>query len=247
MTHISRPALSIVVPAYNEEARLAKTLMTIQTYLQKREDSYEVIVVSDGSSDNTVGLARRFAEQGLNIRVLHNKRNRGKGASIRRGVAASRGARVLFTDADLSTPIQELEKLEAAMQQGADVAIASRALQGAAVTVRQPFYREMMGKTFNRFARLITLSGIHDTQCGFKLFTRKIARDIFRRMTIKGFGFDVEILYLARQSQAQIVEVPVIWNNVMDSKVSPIADSFQMFVDLFLIRMRHFKKNRKIS
>lgn len=238
-----KPALSIVIPAYNEEFRLPKTLEVIRTYLQTRNDHCEVIVVSDGSRDRTVDVAKSTG-QGMTLRVLHNQRNRGKGASIRRGVAASRGDRILFTDADLSTPIAEVRKLETALQAGADVALASRALKKSAVLVRQPVYREFMGKVFNRFARMITLPGIHDTQCGFKLFSRKIARSIFREMTITGFGFDVEILYLARQHNATLAEVPVEWNNVMDSKVSPIADSLKMFFDLFLIRVRHTKKNR---
>jgi dolichyl-phosphate beta-glucosyltransferase len=199
--------------------------------------------VDDGSRDRTQEAVRAFHFEAGRMRFLRNQCNRGKGASIRRGMAAARGNVVLFTDADLSTPIQELESLEAALRQGADIAIASRGIVGSRVETHQPIYREYMGKIFNRFVQLLVLPGIHDTQCGFKLFQRTMARRIFRRLTIRRFGFDVEILYLARRLGARVAEVPVEWHNVLDSKVSPVKDALQMFLDLFRILLRHRKIN----
>jgi dolichyl-phosphate beta-glucosyltransferase len=235
--------LSVVIPAYNEEKRLPKTLEAISAYLCQRQDKSEIIVVSDGSTDQTVAVSKSFHKEQMPIRVLHNKKNRGKGASVRRGVAAAQGEWVLFSDADMSTPIVELVKLEKAMMDGADVVIASRALQGADISDHQPFYREWMGKTFNLFVQSVVLPGVKDTQCGFKLFKRDIARKIFLGSTIPGFGFDVEVLYLAKQAGARIQEVAVAWHNVLDSKVSPIRHSTQMFIDLFRVRWRH-RKNK---
>ncbi|MCK5240891.1 glycosyltransferase family 2 protein [bacterium] len=235
--------LSVVLPAYNEEKRLSKTLETVTAYLRQRQDKSEIIVVSDGSTDQTVAIAKSFNQNQLPIRVLHNKKNRGKGAAVRRGVAAALGEWVLFSDADMSTPIEEIVKLEKVMMDGADVVIASRALTGSDISDHQPFYREWMGKTFNLLVQSIVLPGFQDTQCGFKMFKRDIARKVFRALTIPGFGFDVEILYLAKRAGAGIQEVPVSWHNVLDSKVSPLRHSIQMFLDLFRVRWRHRKKN----
>lgn len=237
--------LSIVIPAYNEAKRLSKTLDAIIGYVQARKCACEIIVVSDGSRDKTLDVVRAHAGNGVPLRILENKTNRGKGAAVRRGVAASHGELILFTDADLSTPIQELEKLEQALSKSADVAIASRAVKGADILNRQPFYREFMGKTFNVLVQLLVLPGIKDTQCGFKLFRRALARRVFARQTIAGFGFDVEVLYLAKQAKARLVEVPVRWCNVLDSKVSPVRHSTQMLLDLFRIRWRHNSLCRK--
>jgi dolichyl-phosphate beta-glucosyltransferase len=235
------PDLSIVIPAYNEQARLLPTLERITRYFGGRGLDYEVVVVDDGSRDQTLEIARQFAAQDRRIKVLHNVRNRGKGGAVRRGVAAARGRLVLFTDSDLSTPIEEFEKLNARLE--ADdrlgVVIASRAVPGAELVQHQPWYREVMGKTFNLLVRWLVLSGVRDTQCGFKLYRRDVARSAFRKMTILGFGFDVEVLYLARKGGARIEEVPVIWANALGSKVSPLRDSLRMFGDLLRIRLRH--------
>ncbi|MBN1596052.1 glycosyltransferase family 2 protein [candidate division FCPU426 bacterium] len=233
------PELSVVIPAYNEEKRLSQSLDIITRYLQEQKPRSEIIVVSDGSVDQTVAVVRRHQGRGVPVRLLVNKSNRGKGAAIRRGVAAARGEWILFSDADLSTPIAELKKLEKAAQTGAEIMIASRAVRGADIIHRQPIYREFMGKTFNLLVQLLVLPGLHDTQCGFKLFRRAPARKIFARLTIPGFGFDAEVLFLARKFKVKISEVPVCWKNVLESKVSPLRHSAQMLMDLFRIRWRH--------
>lgn len=234
-----KPKWSVVIPAYNEEARLEKTMRTVLEYFQGRGEPFELILVDDGSRDQTCFKARGFQGAHPEVRVLRNARNRGKGASVRRGVAAARGEWILFTDADLSTPIQELENLSAALPPEGGVAIASRGLRQARIRVHQPFYREWMGKTFNWMVRGLVLPGIHDTQCGFKLFSRGTARPVFLKCTIPRFGFDVEILYLARRQGAVLAEVPVQWNHSQGSKVSPLRDAAQMFLDLFRVRLRH--------
>lgn len=236
---MARPALSVVIPAYNEERRLGETLRRVDAFLAPLPADYELIVVDDGSSDGTAAAARAFSPARGRLRLLRNRRNRGKGASVRRGLAAARGGRVLFSDADLSTPITELPRLDAALDRGAAVAIGSRAVRGSRVLIPQPLYRMLMGKIFNRFVQLLVLPGLHDTQCGFKLFTREAARAIFRRQTLCGFGFDVEVLYLARRQGWAVAEVPVEWRNSLQSRVSPGRDSLRMFLDLFRILARH--------
>jgi dolichyl-phosphate beta-glucosyltransferase len=208
-------------------------------YLRLSGENSEIIVVSDGSCDHTAGLAQSYQGKTPCVRVLQNRKNRGKGASIRRGMAAARGEKILFSDADLSTPIEELKKLEQALRAGADIAIGSRAIPGSVITTHQPWYRELMGKTFNCLLQVLLLPGLHDTQCGFKLFRRSAARKLFARSIIPGFGFDPEILYLARKAHLRIAEVPVAWHNVLESKVSPIKHSLRMLGDLFRIRWQH--------
>lgn len=232
--------LSIVVPAYNEAKRLPQTLAQVDEFLNRQTYTAEVIVVDDGSQDDTRGVARAFHFRApARFRLLTNVRNRGKGASVRRGMAAARGDFILFTDADLSTPIADVQVLFAAAEKGADVALGSRAVAGARVLTHQPWHREFMGKTFNRFVQGIVLPGLHDTQCGFKLFRRASARRLFRCLTTPRFGFDVEVLYLARRAKLNIAEVPVEWRNALGSTVSPLKDSLTMFADLFRIRWRH--------
>lgn len=238
--------LSVVIPAYNEEARLGTTFKEIERFIDSHpEISTEVVVIDDGSKDKTFALSKSFSANLKNIRVFKNKRNLGKGRSVRRGVAVSKGKIILFSDADISTPIEEILKLQVAIETGADVAIGSRDIQGAKIDIHQPFYREIMGKIFNIFVRCLLLKGIHDTQCGFKAFRRKVGRKIFARATIEGFGFDVEVLFLAQNMGYKIKEVPVIWKNISGSKVSLIRDSAIMFLDLFRIPFRHYNVLRK--
>jgi dolichyl-phosphate beta-glucosyltransferase len=232
------PALSVVIPAYNEEARRGPTLDRVIAYLDEVRPDYELIVADDGSRDDTRGVAEARAAHGHAVRVIALGQNRGKGAAVRAGMLAAKGDRILFSDADLATPIEELVKLEAELDRGADVAIASRAARGADIQVRQHPIRELMGRTFNVIVRTAVLGGIKDTQCGFKLFTRAAAQDLFGRATIDGFAFDVEILWLAR-SKYQIAEVPVVWRHIDDSKVSPGTDAARMFMDVFKLRLRH--------
>lgn len=231
--------LSVVIPAYNEKERIFSSLSSIIGYLEKKETSFEIIIVDDCSSD---GMGEAISDQYKNksfLKIHRNKHNLGKGGSVKQGISLAQGKSVLFTDADLSTPIEEIDKLEAALHAGASVAIASRDLPQSKVSPPQPLYREWMGKIFNKMVQLIVLPGIQDTQCGFKLFESELAQRVFSQTTISGFGFDVELLYLTRKFGGTIKEVPVSWHDVLGSKVSPLRDATEMFIDLFRVRWRH--------
>ncbi len=237
MNHNAAPFLSVIIPAYNEEVRLPDTLRLIQEYLDGAPYTWEIVVMDDGSTDRTVTVAREACGERSNCRVIKAARNQGKGAAIRRGMLEARGRYRLFTDADNSTPIQETAKLLRRMRRArADVAIGSRAVRGAQLEVRQPLHREMMGRFFNVLVQLLVLPGIHDTQCGFKIFTARAAKAIFPHQRLDGFSFDVEILWLARQQGYRIIEVPIRWINSPASRVSPIRDSVHVFADLIRIR-----------
>jgi dolichyl-phosphate beta-glucosyltransferase len=212
-----RKSISIVIPAFNEEKRLPATLGKIRAYLDATEWEFaEIVVVNDGSRDGTAGLARRFG-----ARVLENPGNCGKGYSVRHGMLEAQGDWVLFTDADLSSPIEGLDKLFAAVERGqVQAAIGSRTVDPSLIGVRQPLFREYMGRLFNLMMRAITGLPFGDTQCGFKLFEAAAAREIFRRQRLEGFGFDVEVLFIAMRLGYRTVEVPVCWNDVAGSKVS---------------------------
>ena len=231
------PHLSVVVPAYNEELRLRESLPAIIAYLSAQSYGWEILVVDDGSSDNT-GVVAAELGRGHPLRVLRNEPNAGKGASIRRGMMEARGRYRLFSDADLSTPVAELEKFWPAVADGCDVVIGSRALPESKLEVRQAAYREMMGRIFNVLVRVLLVRGIHDTQCGFKLFSEKAARDVFPKQKLRGFAFDVELLMLAQRAGMKIREVPVRWINSPASKVSALRDSTRMFLDLLALRFR---------
>jgi dolichyl-phosphate beta-glucosyltransferase len=209
-------------------------LQRVRDYLEAKAESYEVVVVDDGSSDNTVGCVRDFGSR--RVTLLRNDANRGKGYSVRRGMLSAHGAYRLMCDADLSTPIEEAELLLAAVKAGADVAIGSRAASGARIEQHQPWYRENVGRLFNFAVRLIALSGISDTQCGFKLFAGRVAEEVFTLSKISGFSFDVEALFLARRSGYRIAEVPVIWRNDAATRVTPLKGA-RAFLDLLRIRL----------
>jgi dolichyl-phosphate beta-glucosyltransferase len=234
--------ISIVIPAYNEEARLGGTLAAIVAWLDARREDYEIIVADDGSTDRTKEIARTYADH--RVRVVPLEVNRGKGAAVRAGVLASLGDQVLFSDADLATPIEELEKLRAAIAQGADVAIGSRAIAGARIDVRQHPLRELMGRTFNGIVRTLVMGGIKDTQCGFKLFRGDVGRELFAQARVDGFAFDVEILYLARP-RYKVAEVPVVWRHVEQSKVSPGIDAARMLWDVVKLTVDHRVRRSK--
>jgi dolichyl-phosphate beta-glucosyltransferase len=229
--------LSVVVPAYNEELRLPDTLTRMMEYLRQQPYTWEIVVVDDGSSDRTSEVAQQVCGEEV-CRVLRNNPNRGKGLSIKRGMLEARGKYRLFSDADLSTPIEEVEKFWPAVEAGSEVVIGSRALAGSELIVRQRFYREMMGRIFNLFVRVLLVGGIRDTQCGFKLFTAAAAETIFPRQTLEGFAFDVELLVLARKHGYRISEVPVRWINSPASKVSAWRDSARMFLDLLRLKFK---------
>lgn len=230
-------SFSIVIPAYNEASRLGPTLETVSRYAAGRGWRFrEIVVVDDGSSDGTAALVERAAAADPAVRLLRNPGNRGKGYSVRHGMLEARGEWALFTDADLSTPIGELEKLEqAARESGARVAIGSRAAEGARIDVRQPGLREAAGRFFNVVMRCVTGLPYRDTQCGFKLFEAGAAREIFRRQVLDGFGFDVEVLYIARKLGIPVAEAPVRWSDVAGTKVS-LARGLDAFLDLLRIR-----------
>jgi glycosyltransferase involved in cell wall biosynthesis len=238
-------SLSVVIPAYNEGPRLPSTLERVAQYCAEGVEQAEILVVNDGSRDQTGALARRLAgersSERLQIRVLENPGNRGKGYSVRHGMQEARGEWVLFSDADLSAPIEECEKLFAALGDRYQVAIGSRALDRSLIGVHQSVFRENAGRIFNLCMRLLTGLPFADTQCGFKLFRRDAAREIFRRQRLERFGFDVEVLYLARKLGYRTVEVPVRWNHVEGTKVSMAGDSLQMFVDLWRVRVNDWR------
>jgi dolichyl-phosphate beta-glucosyltransferase len=224
--------LSVVIPAYNEEARLPPTLQRVQDWLARSGLRSEILVVDDGSRDGTVRVA-----EAAGVRVLAGEPNRGKGYAVRRGMLEALGARRLMTDADLSTPIEDVTRLLSALDAGADVAIASRALAGSNVEIRQPWYRENMGRLFNLVVRALLLPSLRDTQCGFKLFTARAAETAFRAARLDGFSFDVEVLYLAHRAGLRIAEVPVTWRNDEATRVRTLQGA-QAFLDVLRIRLR---------
>jgi len=228
--------LSIVIPAYNEERRIEPTLERNLAYLAGQSWRSEILVVIDGSSDDTAGVVRRVRSGDTPVRVLDVRVNRGKGACVRRGMLAASGDLRLFTDADLSTPIDDVEALRQAIAAGHDLAIGSRHLPASRITVPQPWQRRLMGRTFNWCVQQLAVPGIRDTQCGFKLLTADAAARVFRRQEIEHFGFDVEVLWIARRLGLRIAEVPVTWTDDPRSTVRPVADSLQMLGDLIRIR-----------
>jgi len=232
--------LSVVIPAYNEEFRIKPTLERIFAYLSGKDFEYEVIIVDDGSVDKTekTVLDSLIFKSGK-ARFLKNDQNKGKGYSVKRGILASKGDYVLFSDADLSTPIEEFDKLFSCLKSGYDIAVGSRNIEGSDVQIHQPFYRELMGKLFNKLVKLLVLKGIVDTQCGFKLFKGEVIKKIAAQLKVDGFAFDVEMLYLAIKNGFSIIEVPVIWVNSPLSRVSFLTDGSKMLNDLFLIKRLH--------
>jgi dolichyl-phosphate beta-glucosyltransferase len=228
--------LSIIIPSYNEEARLPGTLQRIAEYLPTLKLRTEVLVVDDGSTDRTAAVAESFHGKLTGLRVLSNGTNRGKGYSVRHGMLEAQGDMVLFTDADLSAPIEEAEKLLSPLNNGYDVAIGSRAMDRSLISTRQSIFRETAGIIFNKIVRMVLRLPFVDTQCGFKAFRRERCRIIFEQQRIEGFGFDPELLYLARHYGLQAVEVPVRWGHSEATKVNMLGDSLKMFGDIFTIR-----------
>ena len=249
-------SLSIIIPAYNEESRIGPTLDDILRFLRLAPYRAEVIVVNDGSRDRTpeVVTAREadFREAGHDLRLLTNTPNRGKGYSIKRGVSEARGDVILFTDADLSSPITEAPKLiEPIFENRADVVFGSRALNRELIGVHQPAMREFGGKVFNVFMQTITGLRFKDTQCGFKAFRREAARPVFALQRIERFGFDPEVLYIARKQGWRLMEMPVVWNHAeggeLQSKLNYMRDSINMFTDLLRIRFNDIKGDYQSS
>jgi glycosyltransferase involved in cell wall biosynthesis len=232
---MAEPFLSIVVPAYNEAGRIRDTLERLCDFKESKPYSIELMVVDDGSTDHTVEAVAKFP----GVRLIRNDRNHGKGFTVRHGVLEARGELVLFTDADLSTPIKEADKLVSALQSsGADAAVGSRGLQRELIGIHQPWPREMAGRFFNLLVRAFTGLRVHDTQCGFKLFKRSSTRRAFERMRVERFGFDPELLFLIERGGGRIVEVPVRWNDNPATKVRFLRDATRMFLDLIALRWR---------
>jgi glycosyltransferase involved in cell wall biosynthesis len=228
------PFVSIVIPAYNEAERLPATLMQLGQFLRAEDYRAEVVVVDDGSSDDTAGVVERAAAADPLLRLVRAP-HRGKGAAVRRGMLEARGAARVMCDADLSMPAYELPKLLAPLAAGADVALATREGAGAR-RIGEPELRHLMGRVFNTLVRLFAVPGLHDTQCGFKAFTAASAEALFGRGTIDGFGFDVEVLYLARKRRLRLVEVPIAWYYQASSRVSPVRDTIRMVRDVLRVR-----------
>jgi len=233
--------ISIIIPAFNEEKRISKTIKGIERYLDSKNISYEIIVVDDGSSDNTLNLVKGFSKNNNKITYITYEKNMGKGYAVREGVKNSKGNLILFSDADLSTPITEMEKLIAAIKNGFDISIASRALSNSEIIVSQHFYRKTMGKIFNILVQLLIYRGIKDTQCGFKCFTKKASQEIFKRCKINGFSFDVEALLIGKKLGFKIKDIPVQWVNSPESRVHPIKHSLLMIKELLQIKWNEMK------
>jgi glycosyltransferase involved in cell wall biosynthesis len=227
---------SLIFPAFNEGRRLAATLDKVLSYVSQQNWKAEIIVVDDGSSDGTAEIVRRYAEKDARVRLLQNPGNRGKGYSVRHGMLKAGGDVLLFSDADLSSPISEAVKLLAAIEGGADVAMGSRWVDPALQTERQPVLRQIFGRTYNLLLRLVLGLNYKDTQCGFKAFTRQAARQIFSAQRIDRWGFDAELLYLARIYGRRTAEVPVEWAHAGYSKINPVRDGLRMFGEMITIR-----------
>ena len=229
--------ISLIIPAFNEEKRIGSTLEEIFGYFKNQNYLYEIIVVDDGSTDNTVGCVDGYVAKNSNTRLIKNGVNKGKGYSVKNGFIHAAGEYLLFSDEDLSTPIAQIEKLLRYLRSGYDIAIGSRGLKGSDIQIHQPWYREMMGRIFNLFVRAFAVRDFKDTQCGFKCFTKDSALEICKRQQMERFSFDVEILYIAKRLGFKIKEVPIQWLNEPETKVHAIKDSASMFIDLLRIRL----------
>jgi dolichyl-phosphate beta-glucosyltransferase len=233
-------ALSVVIPCFEEERRLGPTLEAWLAFLSEAQLDGEILVVDDGSRDRTAAIARRVLGADSPHRILRSPPpNHGKGWAVRTGMLAARGERALFSDADLSTPVGESARLFEALDRGHDVAIGSRWAKGAAIGVHQPWAREQLGRMLNAAVRAVALPEYRDTQCGFKCFSRRASEAVFSRLTLDGFAFDVEALFIAKRLGLRIAEVPVAWNNDLHSRVRPLVDGPRMLQDLARVRLRH--------
>jgi dolichyl-phosphate beta-glucosyltransferase len=245
---ISSGSISIIIAAFNEEKRIIPSLLKIKEYINKQNIPYEIIVVDDGSTDSTYAVVTDLIKDIPHLKVIHYSPNKGKGHALRTGVLASKSEIILLSDADLSTPIEELSKLLPLIHNDkCDIAIGSRALALSEIVKKQPWWRQSMGKFFNKLVKVLVIEDFKDTQCGFKVFRGDIARSLFKEAQIDRFAYDVEILAIGKKKGCKIVEAPVRWINSPESKVNPVKDSLQMFGDLLRIRITIGKAKNKQS
>jgi dolichyl-phosphate beta-glucosyltransferase len=231
--------LAIIIPAYNEGKRIGSTLSRIISYIKNQDFLSRIIVVNDGSVDDTIKVVDEYCNCGVPIDIYTQTRNKGKGASVKRGIEMAQSDYVLFSDADLSTPIEELGNMLEHIERGYDIVIGSRAMAGSDIIKEQSIGRQSMGIIFSKLVQFFVFKGIKDTQCGFKLFRTDVAKKIVRNQRIKGFAFDVELLYIARKMGYRVLEAPVKWKHVEFSRVNVIKDAFGMFLSILFIKYMH--------
>jgi len=242
---LTTPFLSIVIPAHNEESRLPRTLEQIFAFLKNQSYSSEVIIIENGSTDHTLELAREFAASHQNLIIIHEDQ-RGKGNAVRRGMLAAHGEYRFICDADLSMPIDEVQKFIPPALGNFDLAIASREAPGA-IRFNEPSYRHLGGRAINIVIRLLILPGLNDTQCGFKCFRAETAENLFRQQTLMGWSFDIELLYLARRKHLRIKEIPIKWYFSTDSKVNAVRDALRMISDIFRIHLNALRSRYDLN
>jgi dolichyl-phosphate beta-glucosyltransferase len=233
------PFLSIIIPAYNEERRLPNTFEQLFNFLNAQTYRYEVLLIENGSTDNTFDIAQSYSKNHKELQVLQCQ-ERGKGLAVKYGMLEAKGEYRFMCDADFSMPPEEINRFLPPVLDGYDIAIASREAPGA-VRFNEPFHRHLIGRGFNLMIRLLALPGLHDTQCGFKCFRAEVAEALFRKQTIPGWSFDVEVLYIAKKSGCRIIELPVPWYFNAESKIKVLRDSYRMGLDLFKIRLNGLK------
>ena len=235
---MNQPRIHVIIPAYNEEERIGRTLARMYEYFEQVDYSYEVTVVSDGSTDSTVKLVNEFGKTHPHFHLLESQPNKGKGFVVRKGMLECQGDWLLLSDADLATPIEEVEKLWKYAEQDIPIIIGSRPLKESNLEIRQPKWREMLGRAFNKAVQIMAIRGIQDTQCGFKLFKNDTAKLIFEKCTLPGFGYDFECLMIGRDLGIKIAEVPIRWSHQEGSKVRVLRDGTRMLRDLVILRMK---------
>lgn len=233
--------ITIVIPVYNEQSRIGKTMDRVVEYLQSRDFNSRVLVINDGSTDGTIEVIGQYCKTNIPVDIFSLNPNQGKGAAVKRGLELAESDYVLFSDADLSTPIEELDRMITLIEEGYDIVIGSRAIAGSNIAQRQSLGRQSMGRIFNKLVQIFVFSGIKDTQCGFKLFRTNVAKKIVKYQVIKRFAFDVELLYIAQKFGYKILETPVTWKHVKFSRVNVLKDALNMFFSILFIRYIHRK------